>query len=239
MRRIRLTTGPTAMFGAAFIIALIAFMPMRLVLGWFGLGETGLAARAVNGSVWWGSLSGARFGDPELGDLRARLSPVQLFVGRARVTLDGREDSRALHGAIGVSRHSVGLDDMTATLAAGNVFAPVPVSAINLDDVSVRFQDGSCQRAEGRIRATLSGDLAGIALTQGLSGTARCESGALLLPLTSQSGTESVALRLWASGRFRAELLIQPTDSTAVQKLVLSGFQASANGYRLAIEGKF
>lgn len=239
MRRIRLTTGPTAMFGAAFIIALIAFMPMRLVLGWFGLGETGLAARAVNGSVWWGSLSGARFGDLELGDLRARLSPVQLFVGRARVTLDGREDSRALHGAIGVSRHSVGLDDMTATLAAGNVFAPVPVSAINLDDVSVRFQDGSCQRAEGRIRATLSGDLAGIALTQGLSGTARCESGALLLPLTSQSGTESVALRLWASGRFRAELLIQPTDSTAVQKLVLSGFQASANGYRLAIEGKF
>lgn len=151
----------------------------------------------------------------------------------------GAESDRALHGAIGVSRHSVGLDDMTATLAAGTVFAPVPVSAINLDDVSVRFKDGTCQRAEGRVRATLNGDLAGIALTQGLSGTAKCESGALLLPLASQSGTERVALRLWATGRFRAELVVQPADPAAVPKLVLSGFQPGANGYTLAIEGRF
>lgn len=239
MRRIRLTTGPTAMFGAAFVIALIVFMPMRLVLGWFGLGETGLTARAVNGSVWWGSMSDTRFGDLQLGDLRARLSPVQLFVGRARVTLDGRESSKPLHGAIGVSRHSFGLDDMTASLAAGNIFAPVPVSVIDLDDVSVRFQDGTCQHAEGRVRANLSGDLAGIALTQGLAGTARCDSGALLLPLASQSGTETAALRLWATGRFRAELSVQPTDPAVVPKLVLSGFQPGANGYTLAIEGKF
>ncbi|MES2056801.1 MAG: type II secretion system protein N [Pseudomonadota bacterium] len=239
MKRIRLTTGPTALFGAAFLIALIAFMPMRLVLGWFGLGETGLAARTVNGSVWWGSLSGAQFGDLDLGDLNARLSPVQLLVGRARVALDGRDASRPLRGAIGVSRHSMGLDDMTASLAAGNVFAPVPVSAINLDDVTVRFQDGTCQRAEGRVRATLNGDLAGIALTQGLSGTAKCDSGALLLPLASQSGTEAVALRLWATGRFRAELSVQPADPAAVPKLVLSGFQPGANGYTLAIEGRF
>ncbi|MGH6616154.1 type II secretion system protein N [Sphingomonas sp.] len=239
MRRIRLTTGPTALFGAAFVIALVAFMPMRLVLGWFGLGETGLAARSVTGSVWWGSLSGAQFGDLELGDLRAGLSPVQLLVGRARVGLDGRESDRALRGAIGVSRHSMGLDDMTATLAAGNVFAPVPVSAINLDDVSVRFKDGTCERAEGRVRATLNGDLAGIALTQSLSGTAKCDSGALLLPLASQSGTENVALRLWATGRFRAELSVQPADPAAVPKLVLSGFQPDANGYTLAIEGRF
>lgn len=89
------------------------------------------------------------------------------------------------------------------------------------------------------MRATLNGDLAGIALTQGLSGTAKCESGALLLPLASQSGTERVALRLWATGRFRAELVVQPADPAAVPKLVLSGFQPGANGYTLAIEGRF
>ncbi|MEN2785140.1 type II secretion system protein N [Sphingomonas qilianensis] len=239
MRRIRLTTGPGLLFAAAFVMALLAFLPMRLVLGWIGVGEQGLTARAVEGSVWWGSLSEARFGDLAVGDLRAQLSPVQLLVGRARVTLDGREDVRPLHGAIGISRHSIGLDDMTASLSAGTVFAPVPVTGIDLDDVSVRFQDGNCARAEGRVRATLSGDIGGIALSQGMSGTAKCDSGALLLPLASQSGTEAATIRLWQTGRFRAEISVQPSDPAAGAKLVLSGFRPTAAGYTLAVEGTF
>lgn len=241
MRRIRLTTGPVAIFGAAFVIALIVFLPMRLILGWFGMGQIGLTAREVRGSVWWSHLTEAHAGDLELGDLRARLSPVQLFVGRARVSLDGRDSPpvRALHGAIGVSRHSFGLDDMTGSIAAGQVFAPVPLSGLDLDDVSVRFQDETCQSAEGRVRATLSGDLGGIPLSQVLSGTARCDAGALLLPLASAAGTESAALRLWSNGRFRAELSIQPSDPALVAKLVLSGFQPAGNGYIFAVEGKF
>jgi general secretion pathway protein N len=138
-----------------------------------------------------------------------------------------------------VSRHSFGLDDMTATLPAGDVFAPVPVSALDLDDVSVRFQDGNCARAEGRVRATLAGEIGGISLGQGLSGAARCDAGALLLPLTSQAGTEAIVLRLWGTGRFRAELTVQPTDPVAEHKLVLNGFQPGPKGYTLSIEGSF
>jgi len=89
------------------------------------------------------------------------------------------------------------------------------------------------------VKATLSGDLAGISLGQGMSGTARCDAGALLLPLVSQAGTETIALRLWGTGRFRAELTVQPSDPGESQKLVLIGFQATAKGYTLAIEGKF
>ena len=239
MNRIRLTTGPMAFFGAAFVIALILFLPMRLAVGWFGLGETGLAAREVRGTMWSGSLHEASFGDLALGDLGAALSPLQLLLGRARVDLAGHADmpARRVHGAITVSRHSFGVDDMTATLPAGGVFAPVPVSALDLEDVSVRFQDGNCARAEGRVRATLAGDIGGISLGQGLSGTARCDAGALLLPLTSQAGTEAIALRLWGTGRFRAELTVQPTDPVAEQKLVLSGFQPGPKGYTLSIEG--
>jgi general secretion pathway protein N len=241
MNLIRLKTRPVAFFGAAFVIALILFLPMRLAMGWFSLGETGLAAREVQGSVWFGSLSEATFGDVALGDLRARLSPVQLFVGRARVDLASRDDSpdAALRGAIGVSRHSFGLDDVTGKLPAGTVFAPLPVSRLDLDDVSFRFQDGACVRAEGQVRATLSGDIGGITLGQGMSGTARCEAGALLLPLASQAGTETIALRLSANGRFRAELTVQPTDPAAAQKLTLSGFQPGPKGYTLSIEGAF
>jgi general secretion pathway protein N len=241
MKRIRLTTGPLAFFGAAFLIALIAFLPLRLAMGWFDLGNTGLTAREVRGSLWFGSLREASFGGVALGDLRARLSPIQLPVGRARIDLTGpgRGSTRPFRGAIGVTRHSFGIDDMTANLPAGTVFAPVPVSALDFDDVSVRFQDGNCQKAEGRVRATISGDLAGINLGQGMSGTARCDAGALLLPLVSQAGTESVALRLWGTGRFRGELTVQPTDPATIEKLVLSGFQATPNGYKLSIEGRF
>ena len=237
--RIHLKTGPGLLFAAAFVMALIAFLPMRLMLGWIGLGDQGLTARSVDGSVWWGTLTDARFGDLAVGDLDAGLSPFQLLIGRARVALDSRGDGRILHGAASVSRHSFGLDDMTAALSAGTVFAPVPVTGIDLDQVSVRFRDGSCRRAEGRVKATLSGDVGGLPLSQGLSGTAKCESGALLLPLTSQSGIETAAIRLWPSGRFRAELSVRPANPADGTKLQLSGFQQTPQGYTLAVEGNF
>lgn len=240
MKRIRLATGPRALFGAVFVLALIAFLPLRLAMGWFDLGETGLTASDVRGSVWFGTLRQASFGGVPLGDLNARLSLVQLLVGRARIDLSGQSQgsARPLHGAIGVSRHSFGIDDLTASLPAGAVFAPVPVSTLDFDDVSVRFQDGNCGKAEGQVRAAISGDLGGIALGQGMSGTARCDGAALLLPLTSQAGTESIALRLWSTGRFRAELTVQPADPAAAQKLVLGGFQPTPKGYMLSIEGR-
>jgi len=239
MNRIRLKTGPVAFFGAAFVVALIVLLPLRLAMGWFDLGSTGLTARQVSGSVWYGNLREASFGGVALGDLHAGLSPFQLVVGRARINLSGQGSAPPFHGAIGVSRHSFGIDDLTASLPAGTVFAPVPVSALDFDDVSVRFQDGNCEKAEGRVKATLSGDLAGVNLGQGMSGTARCDAGALLLPLVSQPGTETIALRLWGTGRFRGELTVQPSDSAEIQKLVLTGFQATPKGYTLAIEGKF
>ena len=241
MNRIRLKTGPLAFFGAVFVVALVDFLPLRLTMGWFALGDTGLAAREVQGSVWAGSMREARFGDVALGDLDAGLSPLRLLLGRARIDLSGQSAApeRHVHGAIEVSRHSFGVDAMTAMLPTGDVFAPLPVSALDLSEVSLRFRDGSCERAEGRMRAMLSGDLAGVDLGHEMSGVARCDGGALLLPLTSQAGTESAALRLWNDGRFRAELTMQPSDAADIPKLVRNGFQPATNGYLLAIEGRF
>ena len=73
MRRIRLRTGPAALFGGMLLIALIVFLPMRAVLGWVGVGDEGLVARRVSGTIWGATLTEARFGDLALGDLHARL----------------------------------------------------------------------------------------------------------------------------------------------------------------------
>ena len=241
MRRIRLRTGPAALFGGMLLIALIVFLPMRAVLGWVGVGDEGLVARRVSGTIWGATLTDTRFGDLALGNLHARLSPLPLLVGRATIVFAGPESvsARPLTGSASVSRHGFGVDHMTATVATGRLFAPVPVSALDLDDVSVRFRDGQCETAEGRVRATLAGDVGGIALPQSVSGTARCDGTALLLPLASQAGTESIALRIEGAGTYRAELSLRPSDPLAVQKLEQAGFVRGPNGYKLAIEGRF
>ena len=237
MRRIRLRTGPAALFGALMLVALIVFLPMRLVLGWAGLGDQGFSARTVSGSIWAGRLNEARFGDLALGSLDASVSPFALLIGRARIGLDG--DPGLLHGAITLSRHGQGVDDLTATLPTGRAFAPLPVTQLALENVTVHFADDTCEKAEGRVRARLVGEAAGVALPTELSGVARCDGGALLLPLASQAGAESIELRITGAGRYTAALRIAPSDPTAAQRLAAAGFVAGQGGYRLSIEGRF
>ncbi len=240
MRRVRLTTGPSALFLAFFVAALIVFLPLRLALGWFGLGEQGMTARAVTGSIWAGHLREARFGQIALGDLSAGVSPVQLLVGRARVDLAGTADPPAprLSGAIGVSRGTFGLDDLTASLPVGTAFRPVPVTVLDLEDVSVRFRGQTCEAAEGRVRATMTGEVGGVAVPAALTGTARCDGGALLLPLTSAAG-EASTIRLWPDGRYRAEMTLSPSDPASAARLQAAGFVNTQAGMQLAIEGRF
>lgn len=241
MRRIRLATGPGALFLAFFVAALVIFLPLRLALGWFGLAEQGMTAREVTGSIWAGGLREARFGQIALGDLSAGVSPLQLLVGRARVDLDGLAAAPAprLSGAIGISRYSFGLDDVTASLPVGTAFRPVPVTVLDLEDVSVRFRGDVCEQAEGRVRATMAGEIGGLAVPASLTGTARCDGGALLLPLTSAAGGEGSTIRLWPDGRYRADLTLQPSDPAATARLQAAGFIATGAGMQLAIEGRF
>lgn len=237
MRRIRLQTGPTALFGACLFVALIVFLPLRLALGWAGLGEQGFSARSVTGSLWDGRLNEARFGILPLGSLDAQLSPFALLLGRAHIAVEG--DTGMLHGAITLTRHGQGVEDMTATLPTGSAFSPLPVTQLVLENVTVRFTDGTCEQAEGRVRARLAGEAAGVALPAELSGMARCDAGALLLPLASQSGSESIDMRIIGNGRYTAALRIVPSDPIAAQRLAATGFVGGQSGYRLSVEGSF
>lgn len=240
MRRVRLSTGPAALFGAMLLVAMIIFLPMRLALGWADVGERGLVSRAVSGSIWGATMREARFGNLALGDLAVRLSPLPLLVGRAAMVLDGPgEGGLPLSGTAFVSRHTAGVDDLTARIATGRAFAPLPVSGVDLDGFSVRFEDGRCVEAGGRVRATLAGDAGGIALPPSAEGVARCEAGALLLPLASQSGTEAIALFIQGDGNYRAELSVRPTDPFAGERLERAGFVAGPDGYRLSVQGGF
>lgn len=231
--------GRTVFFLAAFAFSLVALFPLRLALDWFGLDERGLAAREANGSIWLGALREAQLGPVPIGDLGARLNSLPLFLGRARVSLVRRGADGVLAGALVASRHSFAFEDLTGQIRLGGQLAPLPLAALDLDDVSAGFSAGQCRQAGGMVRATLAGDLGGIVLPSGLSGTARCESGALLLPLASQSGMEQLNLRLFADGRYRAELLVRPTDPAVGQQLAAAGFAPAGNGFARLVEGSF
>ncbi|RDE05147.1 type II secretion system protein N [Sphingomonas aracearum] len=241
MKRFQLATRRPVLFGAFLVAALLVSLPMRLALDWLGLDASRFAARRVSGAVWLGSLAEAQMGDLPLGDLRARVSPFPLLIGRARVELArrGTDPAQPLSGGITITRHSAGLDDVTATLAAGRAFAPLPVTMLDLQAVSARFGDAGCERAEGMVRATLAGDIGGVPLSQALSGAARCEGGALLLPLAGAGGTQSVSVRLWPEGRYRAELTLGASDPAQAQQLAGAGFQQTPAGWRLSAEGRF
>jgi general secretion pathway protein N len=89
------------------------------------------------------------------------------------------------------------------------------------------------------VRADVAGDVAGVTLPGGLSGNARCDRGALLLPLVGQSGMEALNLRLFEDGRYEVELAVRPVDDTMRDRLIAAGFALSANGYALRSSGRF
>lgn len=238
--RIGLRTGPAALTGAVFVAALIVMLPMRLALDWLGAERTALAARTVSGTVWSGTLGGARVGAIELGDVHASLSPFALLLGQARIALSsGAADGRQLRGTIAISRHSQGADNVTGAVSIGQALAPLPVERIELEDVSVQFRDGGCARADGRVRATLGADLAGIGITPQLSGALRCDGTALLVPLASQAGAEAVTLRVSGDGRYQAEVAVQPPDAASAARLSAIGFQPGPRGQTFSITGRF
>ncbi|MDB5681067.1 MAG: type secretion system protein [Sphingomonas bacterium] len=238
---IGLKTRPLALFGAMMLVALIALFPLRLAVGLFGLADEGLSAREVTGPVWWGGLNEAHYGNVSLGDVSAGLSPIQLFVGRARIDVEGQEGTTnaSLSGALSFSRSTAGVDDVTATVPAGDAFAPVPITSIALDDVSVRFRDGRCERAEGKITASIAATTPQLNLPPTLSGNARCEGGALLIPLASQAQTESIAVSIEADGKYRAILTVRPSDPAVGVSLMAAGFHQTNAGYRMTVNGNF
>lgn len=237
--RIRLPLGRSLFFVCAFLFALVATLPLRLALDWLQLGERGVAAREAQGSIWLGSLSEAQFGTVALGDLQAQLRSLPLLLGRARVDLERDSEADRFQGSATVSRHGFGVDDLDARLDLGAALAPLPVGAVNLSEATAHFTDGQCTSAEGVVRANVAGDIGGIALPGGLSGNARCDRGALLLPLTSQSGTEALNLRLFEDGRYEVELSVRPLDDVTRDRLIATGFALGPSGYVLRVNGTF
>lgn len=223
------------------LLAALAFFPLRVALDLAGTGASGANARQVRGTLWRGRIDGLALGSVNLGDVRAALAPLPLLVGRMRLDLwreAPQEGGDALRGAWTAGFNQRGVDDVTGAVPVGGAFAPLPISVLEFDDVTVHFAGESCADAEGRVRARFSGRFAGLSLAQGLSGTAQCDGTAVLFPLVSQTGMEKLSLRLWRDGRYTAQIAIRGGRDADGVVLSGAGLKRRGGDYVLTLEGR-
>tara|TARA_R110000782_G_scaffold78276_7_gene155333 strand:- start:6299 stop:7021 length:723 start_codon:yes stop_codon:yes gene_type:complete len=220
-------------------LMLVAFLPLRVALGAAGVSKGTIAARQVRGSLWWGRIDSLTLGGVHLGDVDAKVSPVQLLVGRIRLDLWRKEGlPNDFAGAWSVGFNQRGIDDVTGMLGAGGVFAPLPLSTFEFEDVTVHFAGDTCAKAEGRLRVRISGQYAGLNLAQGMSGAVTCDGAAVLVPLVSQTGMERLSLRIWRDGRTSAQLAVKASEGANIAALTAAGLTQRGEDYVLTIEGQ-
>lgn len=223
------------LFAAVFLGALVLLFPIGLALQWGGVDKAGLTARRAAGDVWTGRLADARFGPVAVGNANIGLKPLPLLAGTAELGVD----TAVGFGRFMSSGTTRGVRRVTAKLPLATALAPLPVETIELADSSIVFRGTDCVEGSGRVRATFgAAGLAGLSLAQGMSGTARCERGELVLPLVSQTGLEKLTVRMKGDGRWTAVLAVQGGDPALTSKLVAAGFTNAGNAMALRLSGQ-
>lgn len=242
MSRLWLPFGRRVLVLIVLLATLVILFPLRLALSLLDLDRIGVSARTVSGSIWSGRLDEVAAAGIPVGTVEARLSPLELLLGRARIDVKRPRDAAGaepLSGAVTVSRNSLGIADVTATVPLAAALAPLPVASVTLTGFNVRFEGGACTRATGSARALLSGSIAGVALAQGLSGNASCDGRYVRVPLASQSGQERLELRVAVDGDYVADLIAVQPAADRVAALAALGFTEVPGGYRLRTTGRF
>lgn len=232
------------LFGFALLLLLAATLPLKLAIGWLGLDDRGLSARAATGSLWSGRLEDARFGQVPLGSPKVSLQLAPLLIGRARLDFhDAGPNAGLRQGGLSLSRHEFAVDDVTARFdMAALVPIPAPQAALNLTDVSIRFRNGRCETAEGQVSTDFLARLSGLGGWQGptLTGSARCDNGEALLPLAGTADGIPTALEIRIDGKGRRKVMLEIRNPPAelASSLTARGFVQSGDSYRLTAEGR-
>ena len=238
MKKLWLPVRRWVFLGLALLVLLIILLPLRLGANLVGLDRIGFSARQVEGLIWSGEMADAQVGPLPLGRLHLSLNPFPLLLGQGRLAFTGRPRAAAptetgLSGIALGSRNSYGVERVGGSIDAGALIGGLPVGLVTLTDFAARWESGQCAEASGRVRADLSGPVAGLPLGS-LSGEPRCDGTALLLPLASATGAERLDVRL-SPGGATASLVVTQADPTLVPALAGAGFRQGAGGYTLAL----
>jgi general secretion pathway protein N len=220
------TTRAKLMLAIILGVAMLVTWPLRAAFSIFGLTDMGVAARSLRGPIWWGGAEELQIRGVQLGTVDVFLNPIQLLIGRVRIDVSRRLGApEDISGAITVGFNRRGIDDVTGALALAAPLAPLPVSRVEFEDLTVHWSGRACTFAEGRVRARVPALISGLSLSNGLSGEARCAGDAVELPLVSQSGQEQLTIRITENGSYQATMRVRSTDPLLSAALGANGFR--------------
>lgn len=220
------------------LLALVGLFPLRLAIAWSDLGRMGFTARQVGGTIWSGRIGDLQLRTQPIGTIDVTLNPLALLFGSIDMgfeRLDSPEGPLAGNLLAGSSR---GIRSTSGRIAVADMFAPVPVGALELNDVTVLFRNGQCVDASGRITPVITVPLPGVRLDPGLSGAVECDGERARVEFSSASGAERIDFYVQETGDYRARMTIRSTDPIVNSALAVFGFRPSPQGLSLSVDGR-
>ena len=236
----RLSGRSKLVLAAIFVIALIVAFPLRLALGLSDPGGRGITAREVGGTIWAGAIGDLRVGALPLGDVAASLRALPLLIGRREVHVE-RLDGTGAPGDFSANAAGgagwLSLSEVQGQVPIGDAFGTIPATALGFSDFHAELSDGRCVSAGGQVSLILSPFSELMPGPVALSGTARCNKGALYVPTKGPTGLENLFLRLEPDGRWRADLVLGGLPVEVTAPLLEAGFTARPGGIGISANG--
>lgn len=215
-----------------FLLGLIAFFPMRVALA--GIDAQGLTARQVAGTIWYGRIGELTLKRTRLGTFEARINPLSALAGKVALDFARLDDPDGpLAGTLRVGG-TRGIDHGTGRIGARGLLGDMPLTDLQLNDVTLLYRDGRCDRASGRVTAVVAAPLPG--LGGGFTGTPVCEGSRVRFVLKGPAGAV-LEFYVGADGRYRAWLRAKADSADVQAALSAAGFRASGDGLALSAEG--
>ncbi|HUQ14310.1 MAG TPA: type II secretion system protein N, partial [Novosphingobium sp.] len=196
----RLSARTKLVLAALFVAALVIALPMRLALAWAA--PRALTARTVEGTVWSGLIGDMRLGALPVGDVTAGLRPLPLLIARRELSVERLSPAGTAEFSAIVAGGSgwASLRDVQGQVPLGEGFGQLPATALGFRDFHFATEAGRCREADGQISLILAPLSELIPTPVALSGTARCDKGALYVPMSGPSGMEKLFVRLEPDG---------------------------------------
>ena len=216
----------------AFGVALVATLPMRVALAWFGADGAGISAAEISGSIWNGQLKATQYRGISLGNIEASLDPIALVTGSRRIVTNGALGRMTL-----VQGNTRGFEMADAVIEVEHLKPSFHLAGrLHLERATLLFSANRCVRADGRIatdvlqRAFSGPEVAGNLSCAGDAAVAHLEG-------RTQDVQISIALRLDAGARYQVETRVVSASPTVRGALALAGFAENGDGFIRSDEG--
>lgn len=222
-------------FAGILALALLALIPLRMALGRFS--DQGFTARQVAGTIWNGRIGELNFKSRRLGTFDVALEPLALLTGAVELGFHRLDDPQGVLDGTLVSGADRGVRETTGRVGVAGLFGPLPLDAIEFDDVSVLFKGQNCSKAAGQVSVVMAAPLPGVDGVV-LRGSPRCENTRVRFVLSTPSNAGKLEFYVRSSGDYRAWFRVRGAMPDQSANLVALGFSPSQEGLAMSIDGR-